>query len=258
VAIDIVVVNFHTPDDLEQCIESLEMDPPKVDATLTIVEVDDEDYIHEFTWGGGLPGRTIGVAGNLGYARACNLATYDTENPIIGLFNADVVFRPGVIDACHGAMKENRRWGALGPRQVDERNLIRHAGIFGTFASPLHRGWNESDYGQYNDIRPAVTVSGSAYFVRRAAWREMTECDLYREIAPDALGAFLPTPHYYEETWLSYHLQAHHWAVTYFGAVSMIHKWHRASPIGGTADQQMEVSKAMFQAACEHHGIPHD
>lgn len=256
--LDIVVVNFHTPEDLEQCIDSLEKDPPVTDSTLTIVEVDDEDYIHNFTWGDGYSGRTIGVSGNIGYARACNLAAYDTQSSVIAFFNADVVFRPGVLDRCYAAIHQNPSWGALGPRQVDERNLIRHAGIFGQLEAPRHRGWNELDTGQYNDVRRAITVSGSAYFVRRRAWRELTDCPLFREIAPDALGAFLPTPHYYEETWCSYHLQAHGFEVVYYGPDALIHKWHRASPVGGHADQQFEVSRAMFQAACEHHGIPHD
>jgi hypothetical protein len=104
----------------------------------------------------------------------------------------------------------------------------------------------------------AVTVSGSAFFVKRSVWRELTYCPLFTDVVPDAVGAMLPTPHYYEETWVSWHAWGHGYKVVYYGPVVVGHKWHRASPIGGFADQVMAVSREMFRAACDHHGLSHD
>lgn len=258
-AIDLVVVNYHTPEDLDRFLASLEANPPIGDATLTIVEVDSEDYTHEFTWDHGRrSGQTIGTATNVGYGIACNLAATHGSLPHVAFFNADVEVTAGAIDACVQALYEHPECAALGPRQVDSARRIRHAGIFGVPTAPRHRGWNEIDVGQYLDVLPAVTVSGSAYFVRRHVWDELTNCARFREVAPEALGAFLPTPHYYEETWFSYHARAHGYEVLYFGQATVIHQWHRASPVGGWAEQQMPVSREYFRAACDHHGIPHD
>jgi hypothetical protein len=254
---DLVVVNYHTPTDLESFLDSLDRYPPMTEATLTVVDVDVTPYEETFRWAGG-EGYRIGVAGNIGYARACNLAAARGNNDVIAFFNADVELTEGALDTCTEAIAGNPAWAILGPRQVDHHRRIRHAGIFGSHGSPVHRGWNEPDRGQHVDVRTAVTVSGSAYFVKRRVWDELTHCPLYREVAPDAQGAFLPTQHYYEETWCSYHAWAHHRQVIYFGHVTIVHKWHQASPVGGWAEQQMDASRDYFRAACQHHRIPHD
>jgi GT2 family glycosyltransferase len=138
--------------------------------------------------------------------------------------------------------------------------LITHAGIFGTNDKPALRGWKRPDDGQFDEIRDdALSVSGSAYFIKRLCWDELTNCSKYRKIAPDAVGAFLPTPHYYEETFCSYHAREHGWKVVYDGETSMVHKWHKASPVGGVAEKKhMPESRKMFRAACDMHGITHD
>lgn len=256
--IDLVVVNYHTPGDLELFLASLDRFPPAPGATLTVVDVETPD-VEPVTveWAGGT-GRRIAAADNIGYARACNLAAQDGTGDVIAFFNADVEITDHSLDFCHAALIASDDWGALGPCQVDTRNRIRHAGIFGTNAVPVHRGWHEVYRSQYLDIRDAVTVSGSAYFIKRRVWDELTNCPLYRDSAPDATGAFLPTQHYYEETFCSYHAREHGHRVMYYGTVTMVHKWHQASPVGGWAERQMPISREYFRKACAHHGIACD
>lgn len=256
-AIDIVVVNYKTPADLRQFLESLAANRPTVPATLTVVDVEAAAYEGGLT-GPGIPARWLVTADNIGYARACNMGASAGEHDVIALFNADVEVTAGSIDRCHDALLAEDDWAVLGPRQVDRAGRLRHAGIFGTLAHPSHRGWAEPDVGQYVDVREAVTVSGSAYFCKRAVWGQLTSCPLYQDMAPGAQGAFLPTAHYYEETFCSYHAQSHGHIVVYLGSVTMTHKWHRASPLNGWADQQVAASRAYFRAACDHHGIEHD
>lgn len=251
-----MVVNYHTPADLQRFLESANRHPPSCDATLTVIDVAVEPAVTDFTWSGGR-GLVLGVANNIGYARACNYGATRGTNSVLALFNADVELSNGALDACHDALLENE-WGILGPRQVDRRGRIRHAGIFGTHDKPVHRGWHEQDRGQYTDMCEAVTVSGAAYFVKRTVWNLLTCCPLYRDIAPDAQGAFLPTTHYYEETWCSYHAWAHGHRVMYFGACTIIHEWHQASPVGGWAERQMPLSRDYFRSACDLHQIPRD
>lgn len=256
-AIDIVVVNYHTQPDLDELIQSLEDHPIRTDASLTVIDVDTGPYRHDFAWNGHT-GRTIGVRGNIGYGRACNFGATWGGRDIIAFLNADVVATRNSIDHCHDALRDNPDWAILGPLQVDQHNRVRHAGIFGTHDAPVHRGWNETNRGQFNDVKDAITVSGAAYFIRRSVWKQLTRCPLYRDVTSRALGAFLPTSHYYEETWCSYHAHAHGHRVVYYGYTSMVHKWHQASPVGGWADQQMPISREYFRKACQHHGIEHD
>lgn len=254
---DIVVVNYKTPDDLRKFWDSLQRYPPTVRSTLTVVDVE-SDVVHTgrpWHWG---DSTIISVPDNIGYARACNLAANGGDHDVIAFFNADIEITPGSLTACYRALIDNADWAVLGPCQVDLRNRIRHAGIFGTLETPMHRGWNDVNRGQYGDIRDAVSVSGSAYFIKRTVWDELTSCPLYRQIAPDSMGAFLPTPHYYEETWASYHAKAHGHRVIYYGQATLVHKWHRASPIGGWAERQMPISRRIFREACDAHGIAHD
>lgn len=262
--IDCIVVNYQTPLDLMEFLASFEQFRPEQAHQLHVCNVapltaDNEtlhnawvstEYICPHSW-----------ERNVGYARAVNHAAQCHAGPglqfdIIAIFNADVLVTESALDICADQLRDSD-WGALGPRQVDLRGRITSAGIFGTFEAPAHRGWQKPDR-DFNDVLPAVTVSGSAYFIKRSVWEELTWCPQYRQAAPDAEGAFLPTPHYYEETYCSYHAQAHGYPVMYYGPVRMIHKWHKASTVGGWAERQFPISQDIFRRACDIHGIPHD
>lgn len=262
--IDVVVVSYRTPQDLSQFLHSFDQFRPSVAHTLTVVNVSprrlDVDVVRRFQahrHDGEV--HYLAFADNVGYARACNAAGSRGGRQVLALFNADVVLTEGALDVCYGALMAQPEWAILGPRQVDERSRLTHAGIFGTLNKPEHRGWHHRDNGAYADVRDdAVTVSGSAFFVKRSVWDELTSCEVYRDIAPDAAGAFLPTQHYFDETWCAYHAQAHGYRCVYFGPVSIVHKWHRASPMGGWAEQQWDASQAYFRRACDHHSIRHN
>jgi GT2 family glycosyltransferase len=254
---DIVVVNYHTPQDLWRFLTALEKYPPPSSSTLTVVDVATEPGDAFFEWSHGTA-RWLGVEDNIGYGRACNLGASFGDDEIIAFFNADVEVTPGSLANCESALVGHNDWSILGPRQIDGQNRLRHAGILGTRTQPGHRGWAETNRGQYTDVCDAVTVAGSAFFVKRAVWAELTACPIFRRVAPDEPGAFLPTPHYYEETWAAYHAQAHGHRVIYYGSVTLIHRWHQASPVGGWADQQAPISRKMFRTACDEHGIGHD
>jgi hypothetical protein len=77
------------------------------------------------------------------------------------------------------------------------------------------------------------TVSGATYFFRRRMWDavDVTVRCTARSLL-DAEGAFLPTRHFYEETYCSYHARLHDWRVVYLGTAKMIHLWHRSSTVG--------------------------
>jgi GT2 family glycosyltransferase len=267
--VDVIVVNYRTPDDLVAFIHSFAAVQFEVPATLFVVNVEptqaDEDAANDALEDIVVPVGYAVCPNNIGYAKACNSAaaaitSYHRPRRTLAFFNADTRLMPGVLDHCHWTLWQNEEYGIVGPKQVNEVDEITHAGIFGTNTRPSLRGWKEKDKGQFDEIRDdAVSVSGSAYFIKRTVWDELLECPVFKEIAPEALGAFLPTPHYYEETWCSYHAREHGWKVVYDGDVSMIHRWHQASPVGGLAEKKhMPQSRVMFRDACDRHGIERD
>lgn len=260
--LDCIVVNYKTPSDLREFGESfLAQDFP---ATLVIVNVcpgagdraEAETIIEQTS----LTPVYVEFDSNCGYARAVNRAAAITKSPVLAAFNADVVLSPGSLRRCTENLLLDESWGALGPMQVNVKGQLTHAGIYGTHQAPSFDGaWMKMPGDQHRVLRDdCISVSGSAYFVRRSTWDAMSNCPIYRQQFPDAEGAFLPTKHYYEETFMSYHLWKHGYRIVYDGTTQITHKWHQASPVGGYAEQQMIGSLEMFRAACDAHDIPHE
>lgn len=261
--VDIIVVNYRTPNDLRGFVRSLEKNRPKVPHTLTIVNVAPTQEDHATAWD--LMSSNIGnwdyvfSSENVGYGTAVNNAGARRSLPVIAAFNADTRIQNGVVESCYKALMRNPEWGILGPRQVDSHGKIVHGGIYGSNSSREDRSWKkQATETNFTEVKSAVTVSGSAFFIKRDIWNRLTECPLYQEAAPGAKGPFLPTPHYYEETYCSYHARDHGWDVVYYGAATMTHKWHQASRMGGYAEKSLKRSRTMFREACDLHGIEHD
>lgn len=262
--VDVVVVNYRTPHDLHGFLNAFREVQREVPCSLIVSNVDpepDDELVAE------LQLETIDVpvfysnwAYNCGYANACNEAATVGRRRTIAFFNADTRILPGVLKECDAHLWSDPTYAALGPRQIDDDGLITHGGIFGTHDHPSFEGrWKRRNSPEYADVRDdAISVSGSAYFIKRPVWTELTECEIYRQQAPESIGAFLPTEHYYEETWCSYHAHSHGYKIVYYGAVEMVHRWHQSSPVGGKAEKAMPRSRERFRAACEAHGIPHD
>lgn len=197
---------------------------------------------------------------NIGYSNACNALAAAGQSEIICLLNSDVWLTSGDLNAVNEIFKEDSSVDILGPKQRDESGYITHAGIIGTNKEPKHRGWKEYDPEDvmFRDRVDCVTVSGSAYFIRRSVWNSLWHDEEYRQIFPEATGAFLPTPHYYEETWCSYFARHRGYNVVYDGSVSIGHSWHKSSPVGGEADKKFAVSREIFRDTCDRMGIERD
>lgn len=264
--IDAVVVNYRTPEDLTGFVESLVTSAPQVEIDLVVANVaprpDDLAAGEKAALldAPGLSGRHLRFEENVGYARACNRGLVGGQREVVALFNADTRVTAGALEACASALLDNPTWGALGPRQVDQFNRFTASGIFGTNEAPKQRAWHRQDEGQCTDVRDdAVTVAGSAYFMRREVWEELTLCPDFRAVAPDAEGAFLPTKLFYEETYCSYHASAHGYRNVYLGTAKMIHTWHGSIDSNGApATSLFDEARAYFRDACDAHDIAHD
>lgn len=262
--IDLVVINFNTKDKLERLVKTLfeSVDESELQFRLNIVDNGSSDGSQDVLKN--LADKydiTPYFFENIGYARACNDVAEKGSAPIVALLNADVWFTYGQLKRIQKSFDQNEAIAILGPKQRDEAGRIVHAGIFGSNEQPKHRGWKQLDLSDelYRDQVEAVTISGSAYFIRRNIWQELTQCKIYQQIAPGATGAFLPTPHYYEETFCSYHARAHEHKIFYDGNISIGHSWHASHDIGSRVDKEFfSSSQRSFRAACAVHNIPCD
>lgn len=197
---------------------------------------------------------------NVGYAAACNQLAAVGDSEFLALLNDDVWLSSADVMSMERSFAET---GAdiLGPKQRDEQSRVRHGGIFGTNEAPRFRGWAVKDPNDelFRDRKEAVTVSGSAYFVRRSVWDALTNDPEYRKLVPDATGAFLPTFFYYEETWCSYFARHRGYKLMYDGTVSIGHTWHGSHDKNDDLDKVVvKESRAMFRTACDFMGISRD
>lgn len=259
---DLVVVSWHTMGDLRSFVQSYDQFRPETMHTrllVFLVEATDQEIREAVTWGHDV----MWERENVGYNVACNIAAQafagEHCREVIAFFNADTELRAGVLEGCHRHLMADESVGIVGPRQINTQGRLTSAGIDGTHAAPTHRGWMQADEGQFRDVIDCVTVSGSAYFVRRDVLDLLATCSIFRASDPDATGAWLTCHHYYSETFLSYHAAAHGFKVRYVGDVpTMIHQWHKASLQGGIGEQRIKADQAKFRAACDDHKIIHN
>lgn len=266
--IDLCVVNYNTKPLLERFLNTLHADfttsgkvwnlnicdNGSTDGSFEWLEENKDNYYIANGW----------KKANIGYSAACNFMASSTYGDVIGLLNADVWLTSQDLIDIDNIFQSNPDIHILGPKQRDEKGYITHAGIVGSNTAPAHRGWRQLDVEDvlYRDRVECVTVSGSAYFVRRSVWEALTNDEEYRKMYPEAIGAFLPTPHYYEETWCSYFARHRGYNVVYDGSVSIGHSWHASSPKPGEgyshADSQFRLSQSIFRKACDTIGIERD
>lgn len=270
--IDLCVVNHNTRPQLQRFLDTLHSDIKSPNGALTKnwnLFITDNDSSDDF-----IPWirhneeqysiDRLFLRPNIGYSAAINMMASKSNSEIIGILNGDVWMSSQDCRDIQNIFNENPDIDILGPKQRDENGFITHAGIIGANTAPKHRGWREHDPDDvlYRDRIPCVTVSGSAYFIRRTVWNALTYYPKYQEMFPGATGAFLPTPHYYEETWCSYFARHLGYSVVYDGSVSIGHSWHASTPKPGQgvsqADRYFPISREIFRKACDYIGIERD
>ena len=262
-----IVVNYRTPADLRRFCASYDGAPGD---ELFIVNIDPRPEDRDLANGlaGDMGAHHLVLDGNVGYARGVNRGARYARGEVLAIFNADVELRPGALKACADRLMSDERWAVLGPLQVDRHGRCNHPGIFGTPRKPQWRegAWKKPVQPAWREVRDdAVTVMGSAYFIKASVWRELTTCPVYVDFCRErefvCEGAFLPTFLCFEETWASYHALSHGYRCVYDGTVEIVHDWHgavKAHDKKAAFDRAMDESRQVFRAICERHGIEHD
>ncbi len=262
--IDMVATNYRTPGDLQNFAGSLDRYPPTRDYSLTVVnvcpEAGDVRMGKEFDRQGD-ECRLLTFHENVGYGHASNAGAVGFGNrEIVGIFNVDLEFTPGAIDRCCDVLLAHDDWAACGPRQTNASNQLTAAGIFGTDSAPAHRCWMQRDNEACRDIRDdCIVVVGSAMFIKRAVWDELTSCPDYQKAAPrsDPPGPLLETPLFFEDAWFSRHARGHGYRLGYVGDALIKHFWHGSiNAYGG--ESHSAGSHEIMRSSCAAHGLDCD
>jgi GT2 family glycosyltransferase len=264
--VDLLVVNYNTLPLLHRFLETINRDyQPDVwtlsiadngstDGSVKWLEANKHNYNIDY----------VIFNENIGYARAINHLASITSSDILCAVNADTWFTTKHVLDMIQCFKENPNIAIAGPKQIDEKGRIRHAGISWTGRKgdkPQHRGWAQYDPKDehYHQLVRCWTVSGSIYYVRRSVWDAMYKHPEFQKLYPDANGAFLLTPHFFEETFCSQWAQKLGYEVWYNGmAETTGHTWHASSNPGEASKKFFNVSKSIYVQACEALGVIHE
>ncbi len=132
-ALDIIIVNYNTADDLDACLVSLGAAPPAALRRITVIDnasTDDSASRVAVRW----PAvELIRLDRNVGFGVANNVALRRAGAPLVLLLNSDTIAPPGAIDALVARLLVTRAVAA-GPRLVDRAG--RPEISFGRMLSP--------------------------------------------------------------------------------------------------------------------------
>ena len=254
--VDVVacVVNWSTPEDLRKLVESAEIYEPglrwsifqngdsHVDSGPTLEHLF-EAYDPRIV----LNESETNLGHGAGINHAVRTAHYMWDPDYVFLVNPDCLFTRPILSTLANALEEDPKRFVVGPKQVDSRGKITAGGIIGTMVAPSHRHFHAANTGNVKSMTEdrvrCPMVAGSAMLCRTDEFCE--------------LGGLLEAAHYYSETWLCYHANAHGRECWYIGDAEMIHEWHKSSPIGyAETDGRMKEDRELFRRMCDEHVPP--
>jgi hypothetical protein len=186
---------------------------------------------------------------NNGYAHACNYMASKGNSDIIGFIHGDVLLNVNDLKNIQHIFDTNPGIHILGPKILTNDDKIYYAGTFGENFNPTFRGMGEYDPKnlKYKDRKLAINVSSAGYFIRRNVWNVLTNHPKYKRIYPNSIGAFLETPHFFEEVWCSYFARFLGYNVVYDGSITFKHTVRSSSFV--PPDDSKSVEKMFYDTS---------
>jgi GT2 family glycosyltransferase len=117
-ALDVIIVNYNTRDDLLRCLESLVADRPRRRRHVVVVDNGSTDGSVDAVRGRFSSVQVIEMQRNAGFAAANNVGIRATGAPLVLLLNSDTVVPPGAIDGLCDRLEQSGATAA-GPLLVD-------------------------------------------------------------------------------------------------------------------------------------------
>jgi GT2 family glycosyltransferase len=159
-------------------------------------------------WGGAA--RVLSPGRNLGFGRACNMATAEAANPWLFFLNPDAVAAPDCIERLLEAAGE--RTAIVGAQVLLPDGDTVNAGDNPVHISGLSWSGRYLEPRENGAPREAASVSGAGYLVRTAA---------YRELGGHCPAFFL----YVEDTDISWRARMAGWQVMFAPRAAVVHAY---------------------------------
>lgn len=120
--LSVIIVNWNAKEMLENCLHSLEQNTDHENVKIIVVDNLSHDGSREMIQTLFPSVQLINSGGNIGFGRACNLATASTDSPIILYLNPDTIVTDNAIGKMINFMNDNKTVGAVGCKMMDPPN----------------------------------------------------------------------------------------------------------------------------------------
>ena len=201
----VVIVTYNHAATIVACLEHMhQLDPAP--AELVVIDNASRDATVDLVRHHFPAVRLIEARANLGFAGGSNFGVRATSASIIVLANPDLLPRADWLEQLVRPFALTAGTGVVGCKLLyPGSQRIQHAG--GTILMPLalgtHRGYQETDAGQYDALETVEYVTGAALAARRDVWEKLGGMD----------EAFYPA--YYEEVDFCTRVRQAGWMVLY-------------------------------------------
>lgn len=252
-ALGVVVVGYRQPQLVCQALRAL-VHGSRVPDAVVVVDVDPTDPFEPDACALDLPVRVVTVAGNPGYAAACNAGAAALETPWLLFLNADVTVSTTAVAAVLAEAAADPDVGVATCRLVLPDRTMDHA---------CHRGipsvWDSLAYKLHLDrLAPRWRTVGHyrLSWLDPSATHDVEACSgafaLVRRDALDAIGGWDEAYRFYaEDLDLCLRMRAAGWRVRYVGEHTALHQ-------KGAARRSATNSEWVRTAALEaHHRFYH-
>jgi len=229
----VVIVNRNGKDALARCLESLRESAQGKDWEVIIADNASDDGSPEVVSRNFPKFKLLRTGGNLGFAKANNMAWKQTRSPFVLFLNPDTVVHPGSLELLVEGMTRDPQAGACGPLLLREGNKpqVSFGGRVGFFRELLQKSLLNPYYkrrlGSTCRPREVSWVSGACLLARREAIEQAAGFDE---------KYFL----YFEDIDLCARMAARGWKILFIPQARVFHE-------GGAATRQFAPSRLEYR-----------
>ena len=170
--LSIIIVNWNTRTLLDQCLQSIEANPPAGSYETWVIDNNSSDDSLAMLGDSHPPVRVIANAANTGFARANNQGMREAQGEVLLLLNSDTLVMPGAFDELFHTLRDNPRAGVVGSRLLNQDGTLQESwAAFPSLASEiLGRNFRKrSRVTGQSGVFQVDWVGGACMLVRAAA-----------------------------------------------------------------------------------------
>lgn len=186
----VIIIGYNAKDSLQSCLRSVDANRPSFPIEVLLIDnASPEPLGSEITKHLTPADRMLRMAHNVGFARACNLASAQARGEYLLLLNPDAQIRPGTIENLVRASRDDVRAGVVGGRLIHQDGTLDPQSCWGlpsvwsmlcfatglstVFAGSLLFDPESLGRWQRDTPREVGIVTGCLLLCRRSVWRDL-------------------------------------------------------------------------------------